>query len=241
MEDKKKEVKEDKNEEKKVEKTENKNDAKFKQVDKKEAKKMNEKTEPKTKKCKKAWIPTAITVVIVLAIIALLTVMIVASSNPRKSAEGLLTNLKAGDFEKAKEFVSGGENVFDTTGLDEETQKLLFEKLAWKVTKVSEEGDKATIEMEITNKDFQTVVNNYAKRALDAAREILGGNTSASITEQDFKNYFLEELRNDQIETTTVTKTINAVKEDKKWKIVSDETLENALLPGLQEAINTLA
>ena len=95
--------------------------------------------------------------------------------------------------------------------------------------------------MEITNKDFQTVVNNYAKRALDAAREILGGNTSASITEQDFKNYFLEELRNDQIETTTVTKTINAVKEDKKWKIVSDEALENALLPGLQEAINTLA
>ncbi len=241
MEDNKKEVKQDKKEEVKVEKTENKNDAKFKQVDKKEAKKIKDKKEPKQKTGKKTWIPTAITVVIVLAVIALLTVMIVASSNPRKSVEGLLTNLKAGDFEKAKEFVSGGEDVFDTTGLDEETQKLLFEKLNWKITKVTEETDKATVEVEITNKDFQTVVNNYAKRALDAAREILGGNTSTSITEQDFKNYFLEELRSDQIQTTTVTKTINVVREDKKWKVVSDEALEDALLPGLQEAIDTLA
>lgn len=238
MEDNKKEIKENKKEEVKVE---NKNDAKFKQVDKKEAKKIKDKKLPKAKTGKKAWIPTAITVIIVLAVIALLTVMIVASSNPRKSVEGLLTNLKAGDFVKAKEFVSGGQDAFNATGLDEETQKLLFEKLNWKVTKVTEEADKATVEVEITNKDFQTVVNNYAKRALDTAKEILGGNTSASITAQDFKNYFLEELKSESIQTTTVTKTINVVKEDKKWKVVSDEALEDALLPGLQEAIDALA
>ena len=37
---------------------------------------------------------------------------------------------------------------------------------------------------------------------------------------------------------TTATKTIQAVKEDGKWKIVGNDDLTNALLPGLQDAMN---
>ena len=56
-------------------------------------------------KSKKIWLSKILVVVVVLAIAVLLTVMIVTSSDPKKSTDGLLTNLKAGDFEKAQEFL----------------------------------------------------------------------------------------------------------------------------------------
>ena len=227
MDKNKKEVKKPEEKVEKVAKTEEKKVAevkkeepKFEKVSKKEADKINKtKNKEKNKNTKtdqkKKWIPTAIVAIAVIAIIAVLTVMIVVSSDPKKSLDGLLTNLRSGNFEKAQEYLSGDETELTDTSLDEEAQKLLFEKLSWNIKKVTQEKDKATIVVEIRNKDFQTVVNNYAKRALNAA--------------------------NEEIQTTTNEKTINAVKVDNKWKIVSDDDLVSAILPGLEEAINTLS
>ena len=241
---------ENKKEEKKLEKNENvkqetkKEEPKFKPVDKKEAKKVEKKEKNKKEKNgkKSPVIPTVIVVVVVLLIAILLTVMIVTSSAPKKSLEALLTNLKAGDFAKAQEYVSG-ELDLGTVNSNEEAQKLLFNKLNWKINKVTEKDENnATVEVEITTKDFQTIINNYMKKALDAVREtITGGGSTESFSSADFEKYFIEELKNENIQTTTITTTVNAVKEDNKWKIVSDDALYNAVLPGLQEAVNTLA
>ena len=225
---------ENKKEEKKLEKK-----VDVKQETKKEEPEKNKKE--KTGK-KSPVIPTVIVVVVVVLIAILLTVMIVTSSAPKKSLEALLTNLKAGDFTKAQEYVSGDLDL-GTVNSNEEAQKLLFDKLNWKINKVTEvDENNATVEVEITTKDFQTVINNYMKKALDAVKEtITGGGTTESFSSADFENYFIEELKNENIQTTTITTTVNAVKEDNKWKIVSDDALYNALLPGLQEAVNTLA
>ncbi len=241
---------ENKKEEKKVEKKVDvkqetkKEEPKFKPVDKKEEKKVEKKEKNKKEKTgkKSPVIPTVIVVVVVVLIAILLTVMIVTSSAPKKSLEALLTNLKAGDFTKAQEYVSGDLDL-GTVNSNEEAQKLLFDKLNWKINKVTEvDENNATVEVEITTKDFQTVINNYMKKALDAVKEtITGGGTTESFSSADFENYFIEELKNENIQTTTITTTVNAVKEDNKWKIVSDDALYNALLPGLQEAVNTLA
>lgn len=253
MDENKKEVKKPEEKVEKVAKTEEKKVAevkkeepKFEKASKKEADKINKtKNKEKNKNTKtdqkKKWIPTAIVAIAVIAIIAVLTVMIVVSSDPKKSLDGLLTNLRSGNFEKAQEYLSGDETELTDTSLDEEAQKLLFEKLSWNIKKVTQEKDKATIVVEIRNKDFQTVVNNYAKRALNAAKEAIGSGNTESISEQDFQQYFLEELKNEEIQTTTNEKTINAVKVDNKWKIVSDDDLVSAILPGLEEAINTLS
>ena len=253
MDENKKEVKKPEEKVEKVAKTEEKKVAevkkeepKFEKVSKKEADKINKtKNKEKNKNTKtdqkKKWIPTAIVAIAVIAIIAVLTVMIVVSSDPKKSLDGLLTNLRSGNFEKAQEYLSGDETELTDTSLDEEAQKLLFEKLSWNIKKVTQEKDKATIVVEIRNKDLQTVVNNYAKRALNAAKEAIGSGNTESISEQDFQQYFLEELKNEEIQTTTNEKTINAVKVDNKWKIVSDDDLVSAILPGLEEAINTLS
>lgn len=222
-----------------------KEEPKFQKVDKKEAKKKenNQKNKKESKEgAKKTWIPTVISVVIVLLVAALLTVMIVTSSAPKKSLDALLTNLKAGDFEKAQQYLSGDTNL-STDDLDQETQKLLFDKLNWKINKVTEtDENNATIEVVITTKDFQTIVNNYMKKALDAVKgAITGGDSTESFSSQDFEKYFIEELKDEGIGTTTVTTTVNAVKEGKDWKIVSDDSLVKALLPGLEETVDSLS
>lgn len=226
MEEKKTENKEKQKEEKKVEKV---------NTAKKEANK-------KDKKNKKApWVITAVTILVVALLVVLLTYMIVTSSDPKKSVDGLLMNLREGEFEKAREFVNSDDS-FTSEILDEnvnqETQKLLFDKLSWQVIKVTENGNEATIEIEITNKDFKTILGNVMQKTFKAA---LSSGEDTENTEEITQNYLIEELKNDQVQTTTVTKTINAVKQDKKWKIVVNEELTYTLLPGLQETINSLS
>ena len=118
--------------------------------------------------------------------------------------------------------------------LNEETKTLFFDKLSWKVIKVTENGNEASVEVEITNKNYKTIITNMMQKALKAAF------SGKEVTEQESQNYLTEELKNEQVEMTTVTKTINVVKVDKKWKVVQNDELVDSLLPGLQEAINSL-
>lgn len=211
-----------------------------KKKENKEEKKVEKIKEVKREKNKKApWITTAIVVVVVLVIASLLTVMIVTSSDPKKSVDGLLTNLREGDFETANQFSSSEKSTSTSEilneNLNQETQKLLFEKLSWKVLKVTENGNEATVEIEVTNKDFKTILGNVMQKALKAA--FSGG----ELTEEASENYLLEELKNSEVQTATVTKTINLVKQDKKWKVIIDNEFVNAVLPGFQETINSIS
>lgn len=221
MDEKKKEIKENKKEE----------NVEVKKFEVKNEKAKN--TDAKTNKSR--WITSVATVIVVLATAVLLTYMIVTSSDPKKTIDGFLTNLKAGDFEKAQEFISGEEFLKDNE-FDLETKRLFFDKLSWKVTKVTKENDNATVEVEVTNKDFNVITSNWMKNVLEDFKAVLEGNS----VEQNMEKYFIEELKNEQVQTTTQTKTIQLVKEDKKWMVVSNEELEDALLPGLQEAANSL-
>lgn len=224
--------------ENKEEKVEKVKETKKEENKKAETKKVKEKKEKKSKKT--PWIITAVTVVVVAILVVLLTYMIVTSSDPKKSADGLFMNLREGDFAKAREFISSDES-FSSEILDDdlnpETQKLLFNKLSWKVNKINENGEEATIDIEITNKDFKTILSNVMQKTLKSA---FNKEDSEETTEEVAENYLIEELKNDQVQTTTVTTTINAIKQDKKWKIVEDEELVKALLPGLEETINSL-
>ena len=130
---------------------------KFEKVSKKETEKVNKenKKSKDKKETKKTWISTSIIALFVIVIIAVLTVMIVVSSDPKKALDGVLTNLKEGNFDKAQEYLTGDNTELTSISLDDEAQKLLFEKMAWNIKKVTQEKDKAVIEVEIKNKDFK--------------------------------------------------------------------------------------
>ena len=127
------EVKKAENTKVEAKKEEKKPEPKFEKVSKKEADKIEKaekKGSKKTEKSgnKKTWVPTVAITAVVIAIIAILTAMIVTSSDPKKSVEGLLTNLKAGDFAKAQEYLSGDEASLTDVSTDQEAQKALFSK-----------------------------------------------------------------------------------------------------------------
>ena len=124
--------------------------------------------------------------------------------------------------------------VLRSSKMDEETQSLLFDKLTWKISNILKEENTASVEVEITNKDFNQIISNYTQEALKIAF------SGESFTQEEQNNKLKEQLKNEEIGTKTVTTTIQLVKQDGEWKVQADESLVNALLPGLQEAINSL-
>ena len=178
-------------------------------------------------------------VVLLLVVLAIVTALLLLPATPEKSVEGMLNSLKNADFESVNKYVNYEEIVNESETLqnsemDAETQSSLFDKLSWKILNISKEENTANVEVEITNKDFNQIITNYKQEALKIAF------SGESFTQEEQNNKLKEQLKNEEIGTKTVTTTIQLVKQDKEWKVQADESLVNALLPGLQEAINSL-
>lgn len=234
MEEKKQETKPvEKVEEKKVEtkKVETAVKEKKEEGKKQEAKKVNNQKVTATKGDKKN--ANNNTIIIGVTVVAVVLVVIIASvflmkDSPKKVVEKTFNDIKTGSY--TQNVLAGlvqGEN-----NLDAEAQKLLFEKLEWKVLNEKEEGEKATVEVEITNKDFKTIMGNYMQKALKTA---LSGQ---NVSEKEMTNYLMEELRNEEVQTVTANQTISLEKQDGKWTITDEESFVKSILPGLQEAIS---
>ena len=205
---------------------------------KKEKKKNKDKRESKEKGSKKVgyWVGG---IVLLLVVLAIVTALLLLPATPEKSVEGMLNSLKNADFESVNKYVNYEEIVNESemlqnSEMDEETQSLLFDKLTWKILNISKEENTASVEVEITNKDFNQIITNYTQEALRIAF------SGESFTQEEQNNKLKEQLKNEEIGTKTVTTTIQLVKQDGEWRVQADESLVNALLPGLQEAINSL-
>lgn len=231
------EVKNEKVEELKFSKVTGKDLKKEKDMDKIENKKKKNKAKSDKKQDKEKgnnkvgiWVGGIVLLLIVLAIVAAL---IILPQTPEKTVEGMLNSLKNGDFESVNKYVNSSD-LLQNSEMDEEAQTLLFNELSWKILNISKEENTAKVEVEITNKDFNQVISNYTQEALKIAF------SGESFTEEQQANELKEQLKNEDIGTRTVTATVNLVKQDGEWKVQVDENLENSLLPGLQEAMDSL-
>lgn len=164
--------------------------------------------------------------IVLVVVIAILAYIFLTADSPKKSVEDMLKDLKSGNY---NEIVISDLSEED---FDADTQKLLFDKLEWKVKNVKEEQDTATVEIEITNKDFKTVIANYMQKMLKLAF------SGENVTEEEMTNYLIEELKNDEIETIMSNKIIILKKQDGKWEVSEENNFVDILLPGFNEAIN---
>lgn len=178
---------------------------------------------------------------IVLLVIALVLIMafIVLPSSPEKTVDGLFNSLKTGDFQAVNKYVTNleeleGINETDGDKIEQEGKQLLFNKLEWKIVNLSKENNVAKVEVEITNKDFKTVMTNFMKKVVKVA---MGGE---AISEEKQEQYLLEELKNDSIQTVTEKRELELEKQDGKWKVKVNEDVIMSLLPGLEDAMNSL-
>ena len=113
--------------------------------------------------------------------------------------------------------------------------KAIFENLSWKILSETKEGETATLEVEVTNKDFGKIIDNFKEKIVKTA---FGGE---SIDEAKTQEYLLEEINNSEIENVTNTNTITVEKKDGKWQVSDTTDIVNIVLPGLIEAINSLS
>ena len=151
------------------------------------------------------------------------------SDSPKKAVNDM--------FNEAKTQLSE-ENIFSSLiqGEDgeKEAQKLLFENLSWKILNETQQGDTATVEVEVTNKDFKAILNNLQQKVFKLA--LNGEDINNEKTEQ----YLLEELGNDEIGNVTSTCNITVNKQNGKWEVSEENDITNILLPGFDEAVNEL-
>lgn len=191
----------------------------------KDTKKKFEKAKGEKKKTNNG-VMIALAIVVVVLIAALVCVFLMEDS-PKKSVETMLRDLKSGNYSQG--ILA---NLLEEENFDQETQKLLFEKLEWKIQNVKEEGDRATVEVEITNKDFKTIINNYMQKILKVAF------SGQEVNEEEMTNYLIEELNNDEIQTVTSNQSIVLEKKDGKWEVTEENDFVSILLPGFNEAIS---
>lgn len=180
----------------------------------------------------------------VLAIIVILLVIIgliyLAIPTPEKSLNNMLKALKDGNIDKVNQYVSYDDiSLSKAVGLNEEASKendaILFESLEWNIKSVKEENDIATIEIEVTNKDYETAFKNYIQTMFQKFIN------NEDVTEEEQFTLLLNELKSDSLGNKTVTETINLTKTDGAWKINADENLAKALYPGLEDGIDSIS
>ena len=191
--------------------------------------------EPKEKNKKGGIIARTIAVILVLCIV--IGLIYIALPSPARVLEQCLRDLKAGNFEQAQQYIDYKE-LSDVPALrtqeNTENDKLLYEDLQWNIKKIEKNSNETKIDVEITNKNYKTIFQNYTKKLIQK----LFNNESTS--NEEMEQYLIEEFKNQNVDKVTTEQTITVQKQDGKWKVVVDENLRNAIYPGLTEAIETL-
>lgn len=183
----------------------------------------------------------AILILAVVAVAVVFGILKLTAKNPADSVTGLVECLKDGDFQGANVYVNGDNT--EALGIDSETEdiemiKLFFSNLNLNIVEVTKDKDQAIVKAEITNKDLNTIMQNYMKKALELAMSSINTSSTTEDMETQLQEYFKSQFTSTEIENVTTSVDIVLTKVDKEWKVVIDEALRDALLPGLSELSN---
>lgn len=183
----------------------------------------------------------AILILAVVAVAVVFGILKLTTKNPADSVTGLVECLKNGDFQGANVYVNGDNT--EALGIDSETEdiemiKLFFTNLNLNIVEVTKDKDQAIVKAEITNKDLNTIMQNYMKKALELAMSSINTSSTTEDMETQLQEYFKSQFTSTEIENVTTSVDIVLTKVDKEWKVVIDEALRDALLPGLSELSN---
>lgn len=183
----------------------------------------------------------AVLVLVVVIVAVVFGILKLTAKNPADSVTGLVECLKNGDFQGANVYVNGDNT--EALGIDSETEdiemiKLFFSNLNLNIVEVTKDKDQAIVKAEITNKDLNTIMQNYMKKALELAMSSINTSTTTEDMETQLLDYFKSQFTSTEIENVTTSVDIVLTKVDKEWKVVIDEALRDALLPGLSELSN---
>ena len=237
MEDKKKNIKKSEKKDKKVEEKNKKVTEKNK-----EAKEKNNKIEDKKdlkkykEKRSKKWI---VIVVLLLILIALVLLVAYTSITPRMAVNNTFTNLKNGKVSNWNINYDELINVLDAgirqgNGKMTELEQNCFNSIEWSITGESVENQTATVNVEVTTKNFRQVLLNWIEK-ISVKLE-----TQEDISNEENIALLAESVKQDNVETITTVATLNLERKGFTWKIIIDENLIDAIYPGLNQVLEVM-
>ena len=154
------------------------------------------------------------------------------SQTPTDVVQTYFENVKKGDTEESTALIKSTlvetEEIEEENGIIEESNdevdaitkealEIYLSKLEAKILSENIDGEKATVEVEVTGL-------NYANLILEVVSESLGRVFEGEdFREEDMNSELLEKVKEGSTEKRTGT--VSLVKEDKEWKIESDDDL----------------
>ena len=184
--------------EKKEEKKTTENNQAKKPTKTKEEKTKNEKVKkekPVKEKGKKRNIfARIVAIIIILAIV--IGIIVIALPSPARALEEMFRDLKAGKMSDIDKYVDYN-SLIDIPALGNlegadsaDNDKILYEDLQWNIKKIEKNEEEAKIEVEITNKNYKNIFQNFTKKVV---QKILNNEKPS---DEEAGQYLMEELKN---------------------------------------------
>lgn len=184
-------------------------------------------------------------IAIVLVVISIITtVVIISLNNNSREIERVFnetfTALKELDKEKVNKYmdydklISSLDEMILENPEDTELEKELFKNMEWTVESIEVEDNQATLIIEMTNKDFKTILTEWMKK-------IVKEKESQNIITNELALQRLKEIVSDEsIQTKTVLKKVKISKDEDSWKITVDNDLRDLVFPGIDSVVSAI-
>lgn len=194
-------------------------------------------------KFKKGKLIATLTIVIILILVIALVVIMTSKTNLEKEPERVLneafTGLKELDKEKVNAYMdydklikSLDEMILENPD-DTELEKELFKDMKWTIESTKLEDNHAIMIIEMTNKDFKTILTEWM-------REIVSEREKNQVTNELTLQILKKVISDESIKEKTVLKKVNIQKDDSGWKISVDNNLRDLLFPGIDSVISAI-
>lgn len=128
---------------------------------------------------------------------------------------------------------------------DDESTEAMLKNLSFEIISSEKDGDKATVKAKITNVDMEPLFKDYLKEVFSKAMtDTIFGLMTNSLDEdemqKEMEQLFIDMLDDEDNKMATSEVTLNLKKQDKSWKIDTDEELVDAIYGGLLTILDNI-
>ena len=168
-----------------------------------------------------------------------------------ETVDSLFTALKSGNEDEIKQYINIDELNDDAENNEEETTstmmnddamvKAMMQNLNYEVVSTDTKINNCTVQLNVSNKNLKTVIQNYITYAFSLAFSSAFGGMTEEEMNAKMEEYFVEQFNSEDLETVRNQLTLNMKKENGKWNIDCDKNqLLNAIMPGYSEMMESL-
>jgi len=166
--------------------------------------------------------------------IVMLSLIGCSSAKPDASVKGLLDSIKKLDFNTAQTFIksdSPQEQFKYDSPEQEKIVKAIFDKISYEIVSTTKEGDTAKVKTKVTSIDMPRTSSKLMSdmMSLILAQSLSDNKVDEAKQTEMITQSFINALNDPNVAKTTTEVDIELVKEGKKWLVVPNDELLDAI------------